>query len=123
VLWFPLRFVARILVLSGLVSVVFQFAGAYILVTTYRTSEFTSELRQTALDLLRIGLGLLLIVLGMFAIIGSRFIYISYRGKYQPLFHASRPGAKWNRLNWAVCVTVMAITVSLLHQIAVAKSR
>lgn len=117
-LWCSARFVTPLFICFDLGSFLIQLLGAGAVGTAYASKSLAAENRQerikTGLSVLKVGFALQLICFGMFAIIGTRFLYVSRRWTGKSLRYSAPKGFNWARLNWAVNVATIAITVRLL---------
>jgi hypothetical protein len=117
-LWCSARFATPIFIGFDLGSFFIQLLGAGTVGTAYTSKTLSAEDRQsktrTGLAALKLGFALQLVCFGMFILVGTRFLYVSRRWAGKPLPYAVPKGANWARLNWAVNLAAVAITVSQL---------
>lgn len=114
-LWCSARFVTPLFICFDLGSFFIQLLGAGAVGTAYTSKTLTPAAQQdkirTGLAALKLGFALQLGCFGLFFVIGTRFLCVSRRWAGTPLCYAAPSGANWTRLNWAVNVAAIAITV------------
>ncbi|KAH8698076.1 RTA1 like protein-domain-containing protein [Phaeosphaeriaceae sp. PMI808] len=120
-LWCSARIVTPLFICFDLGSFFIQLLGAGAVGTAYASKNLSAGDRQekirTGLIALKIGFASQLICFGMFVIIGTRFLYVSRRWAGKPLRYLAPPGSNWTRLNWAVNLAIIAITVRAAYRI------
>lgn len=116
-LWCCPRLVTPFFICFDLGSFFIQLLGAGAVGAAYTTKTLPVVDRQdkirTGLGILRCGFALQLICFSIFVVVGIRFLWVSLRWAGRPLRYQAPLGANWIRLNWAVNLATIAITVSL----------
>jgi hypothetical protein len=114
-LWCSARFVTPLFVVFDLGSFVIQLLGASAVGAAYTSKTLSVEDRQsktrTGLAALKLGFALQLICFGLFIFVSTRFLYVSRRWVRRPLEPWAPQSARWTRLNQAVNLAAVAITV------------